>query len=374
MRFKSVIPRLLGRGVFALAIAATAILSVISSNPASAQVSPVIITATGGGADSANRIVDDATRAAVDHMNAEKREAAPAGITVSGFTMGRLYRGHHDGYDVDDPTVVKSSPASMRESSLFAAGVLQGRGLTADSRFQLGGFVGVSQLDISLKAQPLAGVDADPGTAENTATFVGSSLNYGVGTMYAALSAFYFAGETELEDTWNGTAFNLPGGVYRREFDTEGYLLMGLVGNTFPMGNSTFAQADVGFRYIDFEADPIVSQLGGLTFQDELSATVVTGSIAIFQNLPAAGGILRPFGRLRLTQDVDYSQTSTSRDRTTGQVTEVLNVDRAATVGTAEAGLSWSKDNFSFSAAGYVEGASDHTMVGGRLSGKILFD
>lgn len=350
-------------------------LASLPTTPAFAQVSPVITSTTGATGDSANRVIDDITRAAVDHMQADEGRSAAASISFSGFTLGRLYHSDHDGYKINDPTIVRSSPFSAREGLLFAAGVMQGRGLTADSRFQVGAFVGISQLDVSLEAQPLAGVNFDPGTAENTAAFAGSSLTYGFGTMYAAITGFYFNGETELEDYWNGTTFNLPGRLlFRREFDTEGIMLMGLVGNTFALGGKTFAQADVGFRHLYFEADPIVSQLGGSTSQDELEATVVTGSIAVFQNMVAFDGTLRPFGRLRVTHDVNLSQTSTTRNIATGQVTGVLDMDRSDTVGTAETGLSWTNDNFTFTAAGYVEGASDHPTIGGRLSGKILFD
>lgn len=364
----------------AVALVATSAISLWSSK-VFAQATPVITSITAETGRALERNVDDLTRAFTEagqneshRGGARERVGAAPGISVSGFTLGRLYTSENEGLRSNEPGVSRSVPFDSYERSAFGSLVLRSPAFGNGGRLNIGVFAGVSQLDMDLFAQPIAGIGADPGKAVNEAFMYGGAINYTVGQFYATMTAVGSSGETQLNDYWNGAQFNLPGGVYRRQFDTAGYVVSGVSGVVLPLGGSFFAGVEGGVRHLNFETDRFLSQLGGLTFQQDMQATTAMGAIGLFTVIQTGDWTTRPYVRASLQHDVDFSLTALQRDAQTGILQEAIVFTREATVKSAEAGLNWTNGNVNVSAAGFVESAADQSTLGGRLGVKVYFD
>lgn len=371
------------RSIILRLLAVTGALSLMWLSPSRvlAQATPVITSITAETGRAIERNADDLTRAFTEaglnekHRGAAREQSSSvSGLTVSGFTMGRLYTSENEGLRTNDPAIARSVPFDSYERSAFGSIVLRSPGFGNGDRLNIGLFAGMSQLDMDLLAQPIAGIGADPGKAVNEAFMYGGAINYTVGNYYATITAVGASGETHLSDYWNGVQFNLPGGVYRRNFDTAGYIVSGVTGAVLPLGGGLFAGAEGGLRHLNFETDRFLSQLGGLTYQQDMQATTAMGAIGLFTVIQTGDWTTRPYVRASLQHDVDFSLTALQRDAQTGVLQETILFTREATVKSAEAGLNWTNKNVNVSAAGFLESAADQSTLGGRLGVKVYFD
>lgn len=331
---------------------------------ANAQHTPVAGSTIGAVGSTYGAVADDVLRKLTDEQIADRSNDSArkaGGWQGSGFTMGRLRNTDHDGYTTNGFGGT-SLEFDANEATAVGFVTLSTSGPQPNSQMTFGAYAGYSNLNIDLQPnEQIFGDLRDPGTAANKAAIYGISVGYGVDSLYMTATAAGFSGDSEIDDRANN---------FRPEFNTNGYIVAGLVGNMFQLGNvggaASFATLEGALKHAAFEGDEYLSQTGLSLFEQDYDQTTLSVAIGIFQIYSVGESIVRPYVRGTLSKDVRYSNESTIKGLD-GSNPDVTKFDDEDVRGTAEVGMIVKSGDWNLSGAGYAEFSDSHHVIGARL-------
>jgi len=323
------------------------LLILLSSSLASAQQTPLQVSINGSTVDSYDATSKDILGEAIKQHNDSKKSS---GTSISTFSMGRLRETNHDGYKSSFRD--KSLPFTSSEYSLF--GALGYNFNKPNGRLSVHAFAGITEIDMDLKASPELGFNTKPGSAQNEAVMAGTTIVYSSGAMYGGFKGSYFAGKTDVNDIANNR---------RPSYDTEGFILSGMMGRVSELNKNTFLTTEIGTRYIHFNNDGYASNSRNFNVVHDLYTLTGWSSLKLIKVYNMNGWTVRPYGAMQVSFDFRYDHSEVVE----GAGEDPATAEREPVQGRLELGASTSKGNWDISGAGFFDVAEDHEAYGGRV-------
>ena len=265
---------------------------------------------------------------------------------------GRVNGVHFVGpsFDVDECSGVASGAYDLTKSF----------GLPSNRTFKIGGFVGGQATNVDLDGG---------GNGDNDSFFVGYYSLYTLNTFYLLSIGAFDTGQSDLSGAT---------GVGNGDYDTDGFVAGGAVGNVFTLfgsgtpGRGTTFKADVrgGLSWSEHDGDSFTTGEGirfGTSTFDVFSGS---GSVTLFLERPLpSGAISKPYVKLGVKQWFDFENEVRipAQNNFISSPKQVVHFSEDETFWNVEAGYLREMKKTSFQSSVFYDASGDTETVGGRI-------